>query len=113
MRRFMNLRQIRKDVEKLKRDTTATRIAEAERFEVFVELCRQGGINLSREQLKAQYDYHKALEQRLISEGKIVPSEMTTLERFIVLSREAGTDLTDEQLKAQFEAMNGAVKNRV
>lgn len=59
----MNLRQIRKDVERLKRETNAARLAEAKRsgdaFAVFVELCRQGGINLTREQLHAQFEAMK------------------------------------------------------
>jgi uncharacterized protein (DUF2344 family) len=105
----MNLRQIRKDVEKLRRETNAARLAEAERsgnaFEIFVELCRQGGINLSREQLQAQFEAMESVQQRLVAEGRIVPSQMTTLDGFIALCREGGTDLNDEQLKAQFETM--------
>ena len=108
----MNLRQMRKDVDKLKRDTNAARLAEAERngdaFEIFVELSRQDGSKLTREQLQAQFEAMESVQRRLVAEGLIVASQMTALDWFIVLSREAGIDLTDGQLKAQFEAMKEA-----
>lgn len=105
----MNLRQIHKDVEKLKRDTNAARLAEAKRsgdaFEIFVELCRQGGTNLTREQLRSEFDRHEIGIQKLVAEGRIAPSEMTALDWFIALCRVDGIETSDEELKAQFEAM--------
>jgi hypothetical protein len=66
-------RQIRKDVEKLKRDTNAARLTEAKRsgdaFEIFVELSRQSGIDLTREQLQAQFEAMESVQRRLVAEG--------------------------------------------
>ena len=106
----MNLRQIRKDVEKLKRETNAARLAGAERsgdsFEIFVELSRQDGVKLTREQLRSEFDRHEIGIQNLIAEGRIDPSEMTTLDWFIALCRVDGIEMTDDELKAQYDVMS-------
>jgi hypothetical protein len=101
---------------KLKREKDAAQAAEAARiervFEAYVGLCQRGGINLTREQLRAEFDRHEIGIQKLVAEGRIVPSEMTELDWFIAVCRVDEVEMSDDELKAQYETIKRADTTR-